>query len=760
MNKLNKLQNNTIKWNMTPEDIKINTENIINKSKKLYDKLEKYELSNENNITKFIDEMSNDLNEFNNYHSLCGFLYYVSPNNKIRNASYSGDLTLTKYINEFNMRINIYTKLIEIKNFNNKNKILCDEDNKFIEKIILNYQRNGINLTENSRNVLLKINHEISKLENSVNRYITNNIENTFIELTHNQLNGVPQNIIDTFVKINNDQFKVQLNKINYNTFMKYIDDDNIRKMVESTYSRSYINILEHMAKLIVLKDKRAKILSYRSHSDFKSHTQMTKNSDNIKNFLTELLHKLNFRYTRELDTIIKIMKKNNKSKLNSWDIQYYITKWKQEYGINENSLKEYFELHHTIDQIFKLYEKIFNIKFIKSNNNNLWHSDIDKYDILQNNNIIGHLCLDMYSRDNKYKQSRCFCLQPATFNQIPFVALLTSFQKENGITLLTFQDVITIFHEMAHVIHHIIGKTKHSIFSGVNVEIDFVETPAQILDSLCFEKNIIKQLSKHYKSGNKLDDNIINKIIKLKNLDIALYYKKHILIALFDQIIYSSQKFIDTCENYLKNSKSNELENLMSNLYLQLHDEIMKSNDDNQKYKINLNKDTVIPYEWVTTFFGSDAQYYCSIWSRVLSSDMYHEKIRGKNIDQSIGNDLIKYILSGGGTKQSYDMICDYMGRKPAIDGFIQMYDLDTEMEYSFFLNTDQINKNEPANKISNQKQNNLQSPNNTKHEQDIDSISNKFSEINESSINIDDFDHQTEDLTYLRDKFKNYRM
>jgi Zn-dependent oligopeptidase len=100
----------------------------------------------------------------------------------------------------------------------------------------------------------------------------------------------------------------------------------------------------------------------------------------------------------------------------------------------------------------------------------------------------------------------------------------------------------------------------------------------------LCFEKNIIKQLSKHYKSGNKLDDNIINKIIKLKNLDIALYYKKHILIALFDQIIYSSQKFIDTCENYLKNSKSNELENLMSNLYLQLHDEIMKSNDDNIK--------------------------------------------------------------------------------------------------------------------------------------------------------------------------------
>ena len=314
----NKCQQSQIKWNMTPDEIIDNANKIISESKKTYEILCTFDITI-NEIPKFISLLSNDLNKFNIFHSICGFLQYVSSNDKIKKAGHMADFILSKYVNELNTREDIYNKLILIKNLHIKNHILEDIDLKFIDKIILNFQRNGILLTNNNKQLLLKINHEISKLENSIIKFV-NESENNEITLTINELSGIPMNIINTYHKIprnNNsngmDSYKIQFNKINYGIFMKYIDNENVRKMIETSYSNKYSNMYDHLAKLLVLRDKHAKILSYNCHSDYKAHIQMTKNSDNIKNFLTELLYKLDFRYKRELDTIIKIMNKYKK---------------------------------------------------------------------------------------------------------------------------------------------------------------------------------------------------------------------------------------------------------------------------------------------------------------------------------------------------------------------------------------------------------------------------------------------------------------
>lgn len=727
-----------IKWNLTVDDIFTQTNKVIDKSKKIND-----EIINTKSQNKIASLLSNDLNEFNIFHNFCGFLQFVSPNPKLRKAGSAADLLLSKYTNEFNSREDIYMKLLEIKN-KMSNSVSDPSDLQFIDKLILNFQRNGINLDDANRQTLLKINHEIAKLENVIVKYISE-IENNFIRLTLTQLDGLPISIINTYDKISIDTFNVQFNRINYNLFMKYINDSNVRKYIESSYSTKYDNMLGHLSKLIVLKDKHAKILSYECHSDFKSHIQMTKNSGNIKNFLAELLHKLDFRYKREIDTIMKIMNKsNNYDNLNSWDIQYYITKWKQEYGINDNILKEYFELDNTIKEIFVIYQQLFNIKFIEIDVQNLWCDNIVTYAIRYNNEVIGYLHMDLYSRDGKYKQMRCYCLQPSTLIQIPIICLVASLCIfQNDIVLLNFHEVITLFHEIAHVLHHIIGKTKHSIFSGVNVENDFVEVPAQTLDLLCWEKDIIRRLSKHYKTGKHLEENIIDKLIKVKNLDIGLHYKKHILIALFDQIVYSSDKFIDTCEDMIKNNNVDQLKTFINSLYNQLHNEIMVADNNDFKYKIMLNDNIGLPIEWINTLCESDAQYYSFIWSRVLASDIYCGKIKNQSLDENIGRQLKNKILIHGGTKPAYNMICDYIERKPAIDGFISMHDLDVDMEYSFFLNTDQIKNNNYTTYDDTQnvplKDRGVQQKKGYIQNDDdcTDSVSNKFSEICEYSVN-----------------------
>ena len=212
-------------------------------------------------------------------------------------------------------------------------------------------------------------------------------------------------------------------------------------------------------------------------------------------------------------------------------------------------------------------------------------------------------------------------------------------------------------------------------------------------------------------------------------------------MISLFDQIIYSSDEFINSCEKILNNnSDDNQLISLLFNINQKMYNEIMANND---KYKINLNQDVILPTDWIHSLHN-DSQYYSSIWSRVLSSDMYNEKIKNKTLDKQIGLELKESILKHGGTKPAYDMVCDYMKRKPAIDGFITMHDLDTEVEYSFFLTTEQIKtplQQKIINNTNNTKpivQNNK--TNKTNNSSD-DEFTNRFSEINESSVNFDEY-------------------
>jgi saccharolysin len=726
-----------LNWNMNPTELIDLVNEAIKQSIITNNKLAMMNL-NHNNIKDFLELMENDINEFQVFHSICGFLQYISPDSNVRQASFKGDLLLTKYTNELNLRHDIYKQLRIIKEIGNLNH----EDLCFVDRMILNYERNGINLGQDRRELLLKIRHEISKLENGIISSICK-IEDEIIECSEANLRGIPENILNGFDR-NENIYKIKTNKTNYNICMKYIIDEKIRESIELYYSNMYHNVLSYIAKIIVLRDKHAKILSYSCHGDYKAFIQMTKNSVNVKNFMAELLSKLNYRYGREVDTLKKIS--NNKT-LYSHDISYYTSKWKQEYGINENFLKEYFEFTNTLREIFKMYEKLFNITFIKLNNSHLWHQDVTVYGIVdKNQKPIGHLYLDVYNRNSKYKQTRCFCLKQATTTQLPVVALVASIGNNKNPLLLQFQDVIGLFHELSHVMHHIFGKTKYNIFSGLNVEVDFVETPAQILDLLCWEKHIIKQLSHHYQTGESLEDQIIDKLVKLKNIDIGIYYKKHILVSLFDQIIYSSTQVIDSLEEALKTGKNENIQILLSNLYKQLNTNIMTDDKHLPNHNILLNDQIGIPYDWITTFLGSDSQYYCSIWSRVLSADIYTEKIKGQ-VNEQIGNELYKHIFKHGGTKPGYDMICSFMGRKPTMDGFIKMHDLDADMEYSFFLNTDQIGgSNTKNNKNNIQNTNNITSSHNNYDEV---SVSNKFSEINESAICIDDIERcQTEGI------------
>lgn len=646
----------------TAEQIILESKNIIQKSRNKNNKLINF-IFNQNNYLEFINILSQDITEFTNQHNIISFIQYISPDPGIRKSSSESDLLLSKYSMELNLNLDLYNQII--KAYNYIKNLDYPEELKFLEKIKLIYERHGILLNLKNRQDLLNIKQNIAKLENKIELFLSSPC--------------------DKPPGLSKLEFP-DINRLNYNIYLKYISNPETRKKIEIYYSEKNSEIIPDLIQLVICRDKLAKLLNYKSYYDYKSELYMVKSPEKITNFLTELLNKLDYQYKRELDSLVKLKSQSeNNPNINSWDIPYYIHLWKSEYGLSENYIRDYFELNKTIQNIINIYEKLFDIKFINSKKK-LWANQVEFYNIEYNNQIIGGLYLDLISRPGKYKLTRCFCLKPGINSEPALVAILASYNINNSEYLLNFSDLVSLFHEFGHLIHHIFGQTKYIIFSGIQVEPDFLETPAYLLELLCYEKNIIKLLSSHKKTGEKLPDNIIDKLIKIKNLDIGLNYKKNILLALFDQFIYLSPEFI-------KNLNINT--NPLNKLYIKLFSEIMVDKSKNNKYQIKINSQINIPVELINSLLKTD--YYSYTWSKILASDLFNQKIKNSELNSNIGSDLVENILKFGGTKPAVDMIQNYIHRKPNIIP-------ELNSEYSFFLTSDNNINTESDTEVSNQ--------------------------------------------------------
>jgi len=618
------------------------TNTIIEKSINNNNIIGNYKIENAKDVKNIISLLSDDITICQSLHSICNFMQYVSIDNK--KNSIKAEMLLSNHEKSLNMRTDIYNKLLEIKQF--KNITLSTEDEQFINELIVCYKKNGIELSMKNKDLLQKLNVEILNIETIIEKHICDS-ENNTLSIEYDKLKGMPLHIINTLENIDIDNVKIKLDKTNYNLCVTYMQDSKVRNNIELLYSKNkYEPIIGQIAKLIVLRDKHDKLLSFNNHCECILSNQMCKNSEQVQTFLKKILNKLN-----SLDH-----KTQNKNIL---DIEYNLNKWKQDNGIYDDIIKEYFEIKDVISKIINIYELIFNVKFIKLNNVNTWSNDMLIFCIMNNDNNIGYLYLDLFNKECKTKQMRCFCLQSGCMYPLlsekyikPIIALCTSFNKfTNGKTLLNFNEVASIFHEFGHVMHHIFGKTKYIIFSGTNVEEDFVETPAQILELLCYEPFIIKYLSNHYCKKTMMSDVLIGKIIQLKNLEDNLNYKKNILLSYYDQIIYSSSNFVKLCESSLLENNINHIEPAFKLLYNKLCEEM-------------LNNKTSLPKEFMEIILGSDSKYYNILWSKMLAIDLYNANIKGKKIDGSIGNHIVESIFKYGGMKTGYEMCALYLGQ------------------------------------------------------------------------------------------------
>lgn len=635
---------------------------------------------------KLIDLINKDVSSFMDMHSIVGFLHFVSPDESIREKASICDIMMTNYSNSLNVSKDYFKVICKLED-----KVSDPIDKIFLNKIKTTYQKNGVHLHPENQNLLFRIKEEIQKIESCFITSIINENQK-FILLSEENVQGLPKDYLEG-LEMANGEYKLNLNTHTYEVIMKYLHNSDIRKKIAEIYGTRCESILDDITRLFILRHKHAQLLGFDCHSNYVVSEQMAKSSENIKNFLMDTLGRLDNRYFKELKKLIELKKKDFEAglidkfdnDLHSWEVEYYTMKWKKKYGLNDSDVREYFSFSNTVKKIIKLYQDMFGVKFEKYEAK-LWVDGLLTYKVLYNGQELGYVILDLLKRDNKVAHTRCCSLIQGDLYKLPVVCLTGSFSKNQ---LLAHSQVCSLFHEFGHVMHNLFGRTKYSILSGTNCEKDFVEAPAQILENLCWEPKILKYISAHYETGETLPDEIIKKMIKIKDLNIGFHFKKHIMISIYDQIIHSSNNFITKLEDILRikdgQETINDIKETLSSMYEIIHNDMMNIHPD---YTIDFLDGTFIPTSWTNLASGADARYYNYVWNKILSSDIYDSQFVGKNVKTAC-NGLVDNIFVHGGSKKAKEMVVDYLGRYPNVGGFLKLNNLVEMSEMSVFNST-----------------------------------------------------------------------
>ncbi|MEG2282670.1 MAG: M3 family metallopeptidase, partial [Rikenellaceae bacterium] len=265
-----------------------------------------------------------------------------------------------------------------------------------------------------------------------------------------------------------------------------------------------------------------ANILGYKSYAEYVLEENMAKDSLTVMNFLDYLLKYSLTAAQHEIDDISEFAATlGHKGRLEAWDFSFYSEKYKEEhFSLSEEMLKPYFQLDNVVKGLFSIIEELYGITFKYDPEIEKYHDDVEVYQVWDKDNLIAILYLDFFPRESKSGGAWMTSFRDRTKENIPLISVVCNFTKPTAKepSLLTFNEVTTIFHEMGHALHGIFSIGNMPSISGTNVARDFVELPSQIMENWALESTFLSRFAIHHKNGNVMPAELVDKIIASRN--------------------------------------------------------------------------------------------------------------------------------------------------------------------------------------------------------------------------------------------------
>ena len=613
-------------------------------------------------INKILEEEKLDLKKFESSTDLFDQIKTIY-NNKRRIDSLDENDLQTEKINNLisNFESNLYMNeklYLKFKSINTNNLNL--EEKAVYNFHIRKFLENGLTQNEINTKILDRIKEINSLLSNLISQYETN-----LIKATNNfHLNITDEDIIKNFpekVKLSAKKLSLEkgykngycfsLQTPSYSSLMMYCSDQEIRKKMFFEFNKkcnggefSNINIMKEILKL---RKEKAKLLGFNSYNEYVLSNRMAKNEKNVYDLLNMIREKSLIKAKKDYEELLKYVQSienNNIQKLEKWDISYYLEKYKKhKFNINSEELRKFFPLSKVTKILFNLIEHLYNIKYTLIPEEHLYHKDIRLFKMERNEKIIGYFYYDLYPRKEKTLGGWVYPLKPKIINKIPIVGIVANQRKpenENEEAFLSLDEAETLFHESGHSLHITLNEMNYKSICDLNVLWDFVECPSQFMENFFYDKKILKQF--------EIPDEIIDKIIKLKN-----FYES------FYELSYVNRCYVDM--------------KLHSNEF----DSEMDVEEFENKYKVDIFdnlKGTTLSL-WFSHLFNATWDYSCGYysyhWAEILACDAYEEFKDGKEVEAA--ERFRKYVLSQGGIEDPNILYKRFKGKDFSIEPFLK---------------------------------------------------------------------------------------
>ncbi|KLE05338.1 M3 family metallopeptidase [Aliarcobacter butzleri] len=633
-------------------------EKLLDEKRVLINELLNIENKTYKNFVLPFQEIGESINEF-----LTPIFHIDSvKNSEITTKVYEECLPIiSKYETEISQNENIYLSLKDIQ-FNEKS-ILNDIQNKVLENEIRDFELSGCNLENNKKKRLEEINLKLSELSHKFSQNLLN-ATNAFemIITDFEDVKEIPQSDLE-LAKFEEDgitKYKFTLQMPSYLAYITYGTNRERREEIYKAYCTKAPENGKIIEQILALKDEKVKILGFENYAQYSLATKMAKTEDDVISFLEELGNKAKKKAKEELEEIKEIALKDGISDFRSSDMAYYSEKLKKaQYDLDEEYYRPYFEQQSVLNGFFDFLHQMFNIKFTKTQTK-AWDEKVKVYDLSEDGKTIARIYIDLEARKDKRGGAWMNNWHSHFRNSNGEINLPTAYivgnfpQSTKEIpSLLRHSDVVTLFHEMGHALHHLLSKIEEPFVSGISgVAWDTVEFPSQFLEYFSYDKDVLKLFAKHYQTGEVLDDEAIDRIIKAKNFQSSLATVRQVEFALFDFKLY--QKLYKT---------EDEIQSLLDTIREEFAAIIPPRYNKFQNGFSHIFSG------------GYSAGYYSYKWAEVLSADAFYMFIDSGNIfNKELGIKYRDTILSQGGSYDMDKLFFDFAKREPSIDSLLKI--------------------------------------------------------------------------------------
>src|SRR5215208_304048 len=552
-----------------------------------------------------------------------------------------------------------------IKAFADTHPKLSGEDEKLLKETLRDYRRAGLDLSPEQRKEVEELRKELSKLGTDFDTNIVKS--NAPVMFSKADLDGLPESFFASpGIKTGDDVYTVMANVTwQFNTVQENAKNEATRKQLyvirETLAKNTNVSLLNQM---LALRNEIALRLGYKSWDDYQTEVKMAKTGMNAEKYINDLVTGIQPKFDSEVAELQKLKAADTNdpnAKIMVWDWRYYGNQLnKQKYAVDKEALRAYFPFQKVLDGMFNIYQSIFGLKFEKIVTRYKWFDDLQLYLVADSatGEPLGMFYLDMFPREGKFNHFAQFDivsgkLLPDGKYQRPTVALLCNFSPPTADkpSLMTHQEVETLFHEFGHALHSIVTRAKYGRFAGTNIPGDFVEAPSQMLQNWVWDKKVLDTFAADYRDpSKKIPTEIIKKMNDAKLANAGVLYRRQFAFASLDLALH--------------NQHAEDMP----------YDSVGVSNPILEKVFLPIDPSTTF-VSYFGHLNGYDAGYYGYAWADAIASDMatVFEKAKDGYLDKQAGMKLRREIYEPGDSRDVNESIEKFLGRKQSIEPFLK---------------------------------------------------------------------------------------